>query len=377
MRAIVLTADGLGAHWLGAYGNDWVATPQLDRLAAAGVVFDWHYADVPDPAATRQVWRTGRHPFPPSAAGAADLFAGLPGHRVSVWQADLAAAADLRGVFTAAADALLWAEASLLPPWDLSDERLAPYFEEFEGEEGGPEPMLDPPPGELTDDRAFDGLQRTFAAAVTAFDDACGRLLGALDPDGQALVIVTAGRGQMLGEHGTVGDFGPQLHEARTHLPLIVRLPGAANAGHRVGALTQSMDLLPTLLDAFGVPVPADAHGRSLLPLARSGAEPGRPYLCLGLAADAGREWAIRTPEWYFCWRDVAGEEPAPEGQLFRKPDDRWEVNDLRQQHLEWADHLKETARRYVEAARQPGPLAAPALDFTAEGAEGAEERQN
>lgn len=355
MKAIVLSADGLAAHWLGAYGSELAETPHLDRLAVAGAVFDWHFADVPDTAAARHAWQTARHPFAPAQADADNLLDLLVDRGVKVWESDAVASLGLAADFAAAADALLAVEAPLTWPWELTEDQLLPYFEDVADQEDAPRPVEELRDGELTDDREIDALQRTFAAAVTSFDTLVGLLLEELDPDGQALVIVTAGHGQMLGEHGTVGSFGPQLRAARIHLPLIVRLPGGTNAGHRISALTQSVDLLPTLLDAFGVPVPGNLHGRSLLPLVRGETVTGRPYLCLG-AAD-GSEWAIRTPKWYFWWPQAEAE-----GRLFRKPDDRWEVNDLRQQHLEWADHLKETARRYVEAASQPGPLVAPPL---------------
>ncbi|MBM3981270.1 MAG: hypothetical protein FJ304_13470 [Planctomycetes bacterium] len=47
MRVIVFALNGCPAGWLGAYGNDWVGTPNLDRLAAEGVVFDRHISDAP------------------------------------------------------------------------------------------------------------------------------------------------------------------------------------------------------------------------------------------------------------------------------------------------------------------------------------------
>src|SRR5438552_12872941 len=56
MRAIVFVLRGCPAGWLGAYGNEWVATPNLDRVAAEGIVFDQHISDCPDPAAAGQAW---------------------------------------------------------------------------------------------------------------------------------------------------------------------------------------------------------------------------------------------------------------------------------------------------------------------------------
>src|SRR5688572_21065223 len=65
MRAIVFSLRGCPAGWLGAYGNEWVGTPNLDRLAAESVVFDRHIGDCPDADAAGRAWNTGRHQIPP------------------------------------------------------------------------------------------------------------------------------------------------------------------------------------------------------------------------------------------------------------------------------------------------------------------------
>src|SRR6476620_9292255 len=64
MRAIVFILRGCPAGWLGAFGNEWVATPNLDRVTAEAVVFDHHLSDCPDPEAARRAWLTGRHQLP-------------------------------------------------------------------------------------------------------------------------------------------------------------------------------------------------------------------------------------------------------------------------------------------------------------------------
>src|SRR5579885_3671422 len=68
MNVIVLALRGCPVAALGPYGNEWIATPHLDRLAAEGVVFDRHLSDCPDPDAAGRAWRTGRHQFPPLPA---------------------------------------------------------------------------------------------------------------------------------------------------------------------------------------------------------------------------------------------------------------------------------------------------------------------
>ena len=45
MKILVLEAFGLHLGYLGCYGNDWLATPAFDQLAAEAFVFDQHFAD--------------------------------------------------------------------------------------------------------------------------------------------------------------------------------------------------------------------------------------------------------------------------------------------------------------------------------------------
>ncbi len=154
----------------------------------------------------------------------------------------------------------------------------------------------------------------------------------------------------------------PWAHEEIIHLPLIVRLPRNAEAGRRVATLTQAVDLAPTLAEFFGVALP-DAHGKSLLPLLRGQVEHVREYAVAGVRVGEGIEWCLRTPEWGFLLPvrphpDEAQREP----QLFVKPDDRWEVNEVRHHHLELAEGFEKTLRAFVAATCQPGPLDAPAL---------------
>jgi hypothetical protein len=52
---------------------------------------------------------------------------------------------------------------------------------------------------------------------------------------------------------------------------------------------------------------------------------------------------------------------------LYEKPDDRWEVNDLRTRNADRADQLEAVLRKYVAACQHPGPLVVPELDARSE----------
>lgn len=106
---------------------------------------------------------------------------------------------------------------------------------------------------------------------VSQIDFNIGRVLDELDELGLAdrtIVVYTADHGEMMGEHGC-WTKGMQGYDATLRVPLIVRLPGVIPAGGRRTELVESIDLLPTLLEAAGLDVPGNLQGRSLLPLVR------------------------------------------------------------------------------------------------------------
>src|SRR5436190_23274339 len=133
MNILVLNVDALHLGFLGCYGSEWVPTPNLDRLAAEGVVFDRHFADgIGTPY--RSAW-TGRY-GPPL----------VPDARAENVLNDLLRSREIASQFTAYADwrflktdawtrhlpaerGLLWLDLPpLAPPWTVADEFLEPLF---------------------------------------------------------------------------------------------------------------------------------------------------------------------------------------------------------------------------------------------------------
>ncbi len=394
MKALVIAVNRFQPAYLGCYGNDWLATPTFDRLAAESVVFDQHFADQPSPRGARAAWHTGRYAFAPpvlpSHMGLARLLwehgttaaiigdersASIHSRFGSGWQAQqwirrgqltaLEQDSLLGGTVQTAAEWLdgqrsqdswlLWLEIDALqPPW----EPTAHDAEGVEGlEEETLEPWFDPPFGRVGAEIApeqEDRLSATYAGMVSGVDQWLGQLFDFLKEKGaydDLLVILTSDCGLALGEHGLFGPVRPWLHEELTHLPLLIRLPGGAEAGRRIHQLTQPIDLAATLAEAFGIPVPELFHGQSLLPIARGGPQKLREYSCSALARANDEEWAIRTHHWYYLLPLRSSETPPRQPQLYVKPDDRWEVNNVLTQHVEVAEHLELTLRRFMAAA--------------------------
>lgn len=122
-----------------------------------------------------------------------------------------------------------------------------------------------------------DRLERQLSAYgpdVLENDRELVRLLDALDREGltqDTLVLFHADHGESLGEQGYLGH-GSLLNAATMRIPLLLRWPGRIEAGIRVEPLARNVDLLPTILEAAGVPAPPELQGESLLPRVRPGA---------------------------------------------------------------------------------------------------------
>ena len=63
MRTIFILMDSLNRHYLNAYGTGWIETPNLDRLARRGVVFDNHWIGSAPCMPARRDMLTGRLGF--------------------------------------------------------------------------------------------------------------------------------------------------------------------------------------------------------------------------------------------------------------------------------------------------------------------------
>ncbi len=107
---------------------------------------------------------------------------------------------------------------------------------------------------------------------ITHLDEQVGRILDALDENGQAentIVVYAADHGLSVGSHGLLGK--QNLYEHSMRCPLIIRGPGIPHG--TTDAFTYLYDLFPTLLAQGVVDVPPGIDGRDLAPL-WSGGDP-------------------------------------------------------------------------------------------------------
>jgi arylsulfatase A-like enzyme len=332
---VVLSLDHWHSGLSGFCGGEPLLTARLDRLAVEAAVFDRHFSISPagDPSINGRAWAGGGSgtgdTLPETSAaerfdragvsveviadaGAGWLeLAGFESVRVldGALEGAVAEAMD-RLSETPQEHSLVWVAVSApaeIEPAESGDE--ADWFERL-----------------AAIDEAMGGFDRCVGAAVDGLERA--------GLSGEALLVVTGGRGAWLGDRGFEDDRRCVLHEERLRTPLVLRGPGV-EPGQRRLELVQVTDLLPTLLVWFGADATEDPlAGIDLLSLLGQGGRGGREEI---VVRDSDGACGLRTHE-LFLVRPAAGGLDA--SRLFSKPDDAWDLVDVSEQGPEEVERL-------------------------------------
>jgi arylsulfatase A-like enzyme len=357
-NVLLIVLDAGRARSLGAYGYSRDTSPNIDRIAREGVVFE----RVSTPAvytlgAMSSVWTSQ---YPDRHHSEVSFSARLPKDRLTL--AELLSAQGVHtGGFVANAVAgrmfgfdrgfvdfdevfsRLGSSGSVfrraVPPW-LEKNRERRFFAYVHFREPhfpyDPEPPFDTkfgPDGPIAKAdrrnetffkdvsqgrRPFsaaerDHLVRLFDGNIAFADQEIGALREAMEKEGlweKTVVIVAADHGEELLEHGWIGH-NVHLFEESVHVPLVVRFPkGTGPAGLRVSGLADLLDVAPTIADVFGVRGKGGAdeafQGRSLLPMV--GGAPGKPAVLSRTIWDRPR-YALRDERYKYFYDTRSGEE--------------------------------------------------------------------
>jgi arylsulfatase A-like enzyme/Flp pilus assembly protein TadD len=152
-----------------------------------------------------------------------------------------------------------------------------------------------------------------------AFTDAqLGRLFDRLRAAGQldsTLIVIVADHGESLGEHGEA-THGLFAYEATLRIPLIIAGPSIRPAVS--DAVVAQVDLLPTTLDLLGIAPPARLDGQSLLPAFGGAVMQSRAIYFEALDAYLTRSWAPLTGVLADGWKYI----DLPDAELYELPND-------------------------------------------------------
>lgn len=119
-------------------------------------------------------------------------------------------------------------------------------------------------------------LRAVYYGMITEVDGQIGRIIDALKAlklYDDTLIILTSDHGEMLGDHWMFNKNG--FHDQSYHIPLIIRCPDRTTRGRQIHAFTESVDIMPTILDWLGLEIPISCDGHSLLPFLKGETQPG------------------------------------------------------------------------------------------------------
>lgn len=384
--AVILVIDRLGAGYLGPYGNTWIETPTLNRLASESTLWENAFSDCPTLASFYRALSWGTHawrelpesPGPSlieqiTAAGVhsalvADepLLETLPfsqafRDRIVIPPASVKKAArtfeqtQIAHTLAAALDCLeqlpqpflLWVHLRAMSgPWDAPRE----FREHFADEEDPTPPdFVNPPdrvlPRDVDPDEVL-GVTQAYAGQVALLDLCLSTFLEGLaqKPGGaDTLLVLTSPRGYALGEHGGIGPSSDSLHEEVIHVPLLLRVPEQQRATERLQSLVFPADLQATLRSWFEANQEGDGgDGADLLSDSNDSNMPQRQ--CVGSVFSDER--CLRTPAWFI--RQASDRSP----ELFAKPDDRWEINQVADRCPDIVELAMQALTTYEQVAR-------------------------
>jgi arylsulfatase len=401
-NVIFVILDAARAQQFGAYGYSRPTTPEIDRIASEGIVFEKAFTPaVYTLAAMSSVWTSQ---YPDRHHSEVSFSSRLPKDRLTL--AELLSAQGIEtGGFVANAVAgtaggfergfatfdEVWKTLGsgaggfrkVVPDW-LAAHGSRRFFLYVHFREPhfpyDPEPPFDARFGPVATiakssrrDMAWitdanqgrrplsagerDDLVRLYDGNLAFADQEVGALRRELESRqlwDKTVVIVAADHGEELFEHGWIGH-NVHLHEESVHVPLIVRLPGGPK-GKRDSSLVDLLDVAPTIADVFGVLGKGGSdkafQGRSLLPVA--GGASGKAAVLSRTVWDRPR-YALRDARYKYLYDTRSGEE-----KLYDVSSDPGEDKDLLATDPLRAAYYRQTLHRWTLglAARPPAETA-------------------
>ncbi len=291
-HVVLITCHDLGRH-LGCYGVDTVRSPHIDALAAGGVRFERAWCVSPGCSPSRATLATGRYPHANGVMGlthgrfgwdlgaeeqhAAQIF-GAHGYETHLFGLQHVSPTPERLGFAHVHDQGLGPEVvadvtaflgGALPTTPIYIE--VNLFEPHRPyDRGGVAPDSELgvwAPPYLPQTEVARTEMAALQGAVRQADAAIGQIAAVLDRvslAGDTLLVFTA-------DHGIAMPRAKcTLYDPGIGVVLLARWPGAGiDGGRTVRELVSNVDVLPSLLDAAGIPAPERMQGRSFLPLLR------------------------------------------------------------------------------------------------------------
>ncbi len=269
---LVVTIDTLRADYVGCYKVRSIRTPNLDAFAVSGVRFDHYLTSLATTLPSHCSLMTG---CTPTVHGVNWNNVKTPRRRKT-----LAEIAIGEGYTTTAITSWGGFQSQQVLGFENAYSKSSAGSEENRGDrtlervkewlqnvdEKHPQLLwvhfIDP----HTPDNCPPPYPQTYSGEVEFVDSLVGDLLTGWDEKlgaEETFAVVTADHGEHLNDHGVERGHGTLWH-TNLWVPLLMRSPGIISPRMVVSELTRQIDVLPTILDYCGLPMPYNVEGMSL-----------------------------------------------------------------------------------------------------------------
>lgn len=293
---LIISLDTTRADRIGAYGYSAAQTPHIDKLAAGGVTFEDCQSAVPVTLPAHASLFTGRYPLGHGVRDNGTFF--LDNNETTLAEIFKEMPEGYQ-TYAVIAAFVLMSKFGLNQGFDFYDDSLKigdlitnfdseiiaedvykkfnSWFDKRNKQKAGPffawvhfyDPHVPYAPPEPFKSRFKDDLQGRYDGEIAYTDSYVGKIMEDLENAGvldETLVVVVGDHGEAFGEHQ---EFGHSLFCYRENLqvPLIFYNPAILEKGLRIPNRVSIVDVMPTLLELYGIQPSESVQGKSLLPL--------------------------------------------------------------------------------------------------------------
>ncbi|MEM1177370.1 MAG: sulfatase [Acidobacteriota bacterium] len=393
---LIFDIDTLRADHLGCYGYERDTSPHIDRFSAEAALFEWVFSQGPNTPPSQASILTALYPtshgridhddaLPEEAETLAELLTDAGYRSAALVDGGLMAAGfgmeqgfesyddEAGGLEKIGPKMLDWLDAHLTDP-ERQDEPFflfvhtydvhSPYevtpwrFRQRYVDEVEEKPseeyrgnmskfMADTwnaryqPEAPQLSEAELDWAIAMYDGGIRHVDDWFSRLRQSLEAHGvwdEMIIAIISDHGDTFQEHDTL--FHEQIYTPVARIPMLIRFPEGRHAGV-YSDVVESIDLMPTLLDAVGVSAPAKIHGQNLRPVMEGEAGDGiaiteSPYRGRRLAAANRRVRLLHTKK-------------TGESELFRYRDDPLEMRDVIWEYPQESARLLDALERWEQ----------------------------
>jgi len=375
LNIVLITLDTTRADRLGAYGFPETVTPELDRLAREGVLFERAVTAAPLTLPAHSSLFTAKYPPHHGVRDNGGFF-------LDARETTLAQRLKAHGFRTGGFVGAYVLDRS----WGIS-QGFDTYFDDFDlSKYESPSLGEVERPGNDVADHALAWLEtvrsfrffcwihfydahspynppepyqtrfarRPYLGEIAFVDSQVGRIRSFLETHGlldRTVIVAVGDHGESLGDHGesTHGFF---VYDSVLRVPLLMRTPYDALRARRVTDLVRSVDVAPTLLDLLAIPFDGRIDGQSVVP-AMTG-----PTRDMGLVGYAEAVY----PRYHFGWGDLRSLTEgrfkyidAPRPELYDLVQDPGETRNIYADRRPLADRMAASLQS-MDSARDEGP---------------------